>query len=73
MEFDVGRSMHPHTIQVNLSTRCNSFTSLLLDVLFRSTSFGHLPTYHQELSTALSIEQNKTSSNKLVKLLHLVG
>jgi hypothetical protein len=30
--FDVRKSMHHHTIQINQPTRCNSFTSLLLDV-----------------------------------------
>jgi len=32
---------------------CNSFTSLLLDVLCRSTCFGRLHTHHQELTAAL--------------------
>jgi hypothetical protein len=31
-QFDVRKSMHHHTIQLNQPTRCNSFTSLLLDV-----------------------------------------
>jgi hypothetical protein len=30
--FDVCKSLHHHTIQINQPTRCNSFTSLLLDV-----------------------------------------
>ena len=30
--FDVRKSMHHHTIQINQPTRCNSFRSLLLDV-----------------------------------------
>ena len=30
--FDIGRSVHHHTIQINKLTRCDSFTSLLLDV-----------------------------------------
>ena len=30
--FDVSESVHQHTIQINQPTRCNSFTSLLLDV-----------------------------------------
>ena len=114
--------------EINQPTRCNSFTSLLLDVLCRSTCFGRLHAYHQELTTALTasgftvgalvipallvvfwpdhdqqhcyhhaptvkpeavntvvsswwwawrlpkhVERQKTSSNKLVKLLHLVG
>jgi hypothetical protein len=34
--------------------RSNSFTSLLLDVLCRSTSFGCLHAHHQEHATALA-------------------
>jgi hypothetical protein len=30
--FDVRKSVHHHTIQINHPTRCNGFTSLLLDV-----------------------------------------
>jgi hypothetical protein len=30
--FDVRKSVHHHTIQIIQPTRCNSFTSLLLDV-----------------------------------------
>ena len=41
--FDVRKSMHHHTIQINQPTRCNSFTSLLTDVyvwlnMFRALS-----------------------------------
>jgi len=32
MSFDVRRSVYHHTIQIIQPTRCNSFTSLLLDV-----------------------------------------
>jgi hypothetical protein len=52
--FNVGKSVHHHTIQINQPTRCNCFTSLLLDVLCRSTCFGHLRAHHQELTTALT-------------------
>ena len=31
-QFGVGKSVHHHTIQINQPTRCNNFTSLLLDV-----------------------------------------
>ena len=31
-DFDVPKSVHHHTIQINQPTRWNSFTSLLLDV-----------------------------------------
>jgi len=30
--FKVGKSVHHHTFQINQPTRCNSFSSLLLDV-----------------------------------------
>jgi hypothetical protein len=30
--FDVRKSVHHHTIQINEPTRCNSFTRLLFDV-----------------------------------------
>jgi len=32
IQFDVRKSVHHHTIQINQPTRCNSLTSLLLDV-----------------------------------------
>jgi len=31
-KYDVRKSVNHHTIQINQPTRCNSFTSLLLDV-----------------------------------------
>jgi len=31
-QFNVRKSMHHHTIQINQPTRCNNLTSLLLDV-----------------------------------------
>jgi hypothetical protein len=52
-EFHVRKSVHHHTIQIIQPTRCNSFTSLLFDVLCGSTCFGRLPTHHQEHTTAL--------------------
>ena len=42
------------TIQINKPTRCNSLTSLLLDVLCRSTSFRCLHAHYQDLTTALT-------------------
>jgi hypothetical protein len=32
IKFDVQKSVHHHMIQINQPTRCNSFTSLLLDI-----------------------------------------
>jgi len=46
--------MRPLTIQINQPTRCKSSTSLLLDVLFRSTCFGRIHAHHQELPTPLT-------------------
>jgi hypothetical protein len=40
--------------QRNKPTRCSNFTSLLLDVLYRSTCFGRLHAHNQELLTALT-------------------
>jgi hypothetical protein len=31
-KFDICKSVHHHTIQINQPTRCNNFTSLLLDI-----------------------------------------
>jgi len=33
-KFDVGQSVHHHTIQINQPTRCTCFTSLLLEGLY---------------------------------------
>jgi hypothetical protein len=51
--FDVRKSMHHHTIQIIQPTRCNSFTSLLLDVYVWLNMLRGLPAHHQEHTTAL--------------------
>jgi hypothetical protein len=38
-QFDVRKSVHHHTIQINQPTRCNSFKSLLLEVYVRLNMF----------------------------------
>jgi hypothetical protein len=43
IEFDVCKSVHHHTIQINWPTRCKSFTSLLLDVYVWLNKFWALP------------------------------
>ena len=43
LPFDIGRSVHHHTIQINQPTRCNSFTSLLLEVYVSLNMFRALP------------------------------
>ena len=52
--FEVRKSVHHHTIQINQPIRCNSFTSLLLDFMCGSTCFGRFHAHHQELITALT-------------------
>jgi hypothetical protein len=42
-KFDVRKFVHHHTIQINYPTRCNSFTSLLLDVYVWFNMFRALP------------------------------
>jgi hypothetical protein len=37
--FEVCQSMHYHTIQMNQPTRCNNFSSLLLDVHLQLNMF----------------------------------
>jgi len=39
INFKVCQSVHHHTLQVNQPTRCNSFSSLLLDVYVRLNLF----------------------------------
>ena len=41
--FDVRKSVHHHTIQINQPTRCTSFTSLLLDVYVSLNMFRAPP------------------------------
>jgi hypothetical protein len=43
IKFDVGKSVHHHTIQINQPTRCNSFTSLLLGVCMWLNMFRASP------------------------------
>jgi len=38
-KFKVCKSMHHHTIQMNQPTRCNSFSSLLLDFYLQRNMF----------------------------------
>ena len=52
-ESDVCKSVHHHTIQIIQPTRCNSFTSLLLDVYVWLNMFRASPAHHQEHETAL--------------------
>jgi hypothetical protein len=42
-KFYVRKSTHHHTIQINQPTRCNSFTSLLLDVYVWLNTFRASP------------------------------
>ena len=60
--FDVRQSVHHRTIQINQPTRCNSFTSLLLDVyvclnMFRAPLRPSSGTYNY----TRSLRQNSVS------------
>jgi len=39
MSFKICKSVHHHTIQINQPTRCNNFSSLLLDVYLQLNNF----------------------------------
>jgi len=63
LKFDIRKSVHHHTIQINQSTRCNSFTSLLLGIymwlnMFRASPCPSSGAYHctrsQQRSSCLS-------------------
>jgi hypothetical protein len=53
--FDVRKSVHHHTTQINQPTRCNSFTSQVYCLTFMcgSTCFEGPSAHHQERTTAL--------------------
>jgi hypothetical protein len=51
--FDICKSMHHHTIQIIQPTRCNIFTSLLLDVYVWLNMFRASPAHRREHTTAL--------------------
>ena len=53
--FKVCKSLHHHTIQINQPTRCNNFSSLLLDVYVQLNMFRGCPhAHHQELNNCSS-------------------
>ena len=54
MKFKVCKSMHHHTIKINLPTRCNNFSSYYLIFMYSSTCFGRPHARHQELSNCSS-------------------
>jgi hypothetical protein len=39
LKFKVCKSVHHHTIQINQPTRCNNFSSLLLDIYVQLNMF----------------------------------
>jgi len=46
--------VHHHTFQINQATRCNNFSSLLLDV-YCPMCFGRSYAHHQELNCSSSL------------------
>jgi hypothetical protein len=71
MPFKVCKSVHHHTFQINQPTRCNNFSSLLLDVysyvqlnMFRASSrpsSGAQQLQHQQL-LVLPLERGGSSA-----------
>jgi hypothetical protein len=61
IKFKVCKSKHHHTIQINQPTRCNNFSSLLLDVYVQLNQpdhdqqhcYHHAPTVKPEAATAV--------------------
>ena len=53
-KFKVCKSVHHHKIQINQPTRCNNFSSLLLDVYVQLKCFGSPNAHHQELNNCSS-------------------
>jgi hypothetical protein len=51
-KFKVCRSVHYHTFQINQPTRCNNFSSLLLDH-DQHHCYHHAPTVKPEAATAV--------------------
>jgi len=56
LKFKVCKSVHHRSFQINQPTRCNNFSSLLLDVysMYSSTCFGRPHAHHQELNNCSS-------------------
>jgi hypothetical protein len=52
LEFDVRKSVHHHTIQINQPTRCNCFLRVYYSTFIcDSTCFGSLSAHHQKHTT----------------------
>jgi hypothetical protein len=66
-------SVHHHTIQINQTTRCNNFFSLLLDFFYSSTCYGRLHAHHQELNNCSSSFWFYLRSVVIAVLLVVVG
>jgi hypothetical protein len=54
VSFKVCKSVHHRSIQINLPSRCNNFSSLLLTFIYSSTGFGRLHANHKELNNCSS-------------------
>ena len=53
-KFKFCKSVHHRTIQINQPTRCNYFSSLLLEFIYDSTCFGRPHAHHHELNNCSS-------------------
>jgi hypothetical protein len=52
--FKVCKSVHHRSIQINLPTRRNNFSSLLLTFMYSSTCFGRPHAHNQKLNNCSS-------------------
>ena len=78
VKFDVRKSVHHQTIQINQPTECNSFTSLLLDVyvwlnMFRAPLRPSSAAYNCKSNLWFYRWGVAVAALLVVKLLHLVG
>jgi len=63
--FKVCKPVHHHTIQINQQTRCNSFTSLLLDVYVWLNMFREPPPQnHLHTNSLADLQNNISYSNR---------
>jgi len=62
--------MHHRTIQIIQPTRCNSFTSLLLNMYVWLSVFRASPRHHQEHTTALGASGLTIGEQRLLAQLY---
>ena len=69
-QFKVCKSVHHHTIQINQPTRCNNFSSLLLDVYLKLNMFlasSRPSSGAQQLQQPLVLPSERGDSSAVVR------